>query len=185
MRKFASAALCASLMALAIAGCATREAASVRPPVSRPPEPPRARRQLPPPVLPADYVVKAGQYHLFIERASRIALRRAQRRRIRDIAAKLVQEHSGLATQLSLAGRRLNVLPRATLDSQFLVYLDQLSRTPSFDQWYLQHMLARHGEVLALHAAFARGGSSPTLRPVAAAAAAIERRHIMELEQWR
>jgi putative membrane protein len=86
--------------------------------------------------------------------------------------------HTGLASQLSFAGRRLNLLPGASLLPQHQAMLDELAASSNFDQTYIRQQRAIHGAALSLHSDYARRGSSPTLRPVAANAAAVERNHL-------
>jgi hypothetical protein len=54
------------------------------------------------------------------------------------------------------------------------VLLDELSSSSDFDRSWVRIQRSVHGEALALHSDYARRGSSPTLRPVATNAAAVE-----------
>ena len=160
--------------ALAVAGCATRPSgppAGGQGATSYPPALPGA-------VSPATYVAQAASIDLFVVRASELARSRAQSPRLRRIADQLVVEHKGLAAQLSFAGRRLNLLPAATMLPQHQAMFDELAASGAFDQTYLRQQRAIHGAALSLHADYARRGSSPTLRPIATNAAAVERQHL-------
>ena len=155
--------------ALILAGCATKTPApQPRPPASETGRPLRG------PVSPATYVAQAASIDLFVIRASELALSRSPNSAIRDVATRLIAAHRGTAAQLSFAGRRLNLLPGAALLPQHQVLLDELGSSSDFDRSWVRIQRSVHGEALALHSDYARRGTSPTLRPVAANAAAVE-----------
>lgn len=157
-----------AVAALILAGCASNAPTPQRP---RPAPPPRP---LAGPVSPATYVAQAASIDLFVIRSSELALGRSSNAAIRDVAARLTAAHRGTAAQLSFAGRRLDLLPGATLLPQHQVLLDDLSSSGDFDRAWVRIQRSVHGEALALHSDYARRGGSPTLRPVAANAAAVE-----------
>jgi len=174
MRRFILPAAIASLM---IAGCAREE----RPPTPTPrPGPARPR---PPAVAatPAEYVASAGSIDLFAIRSSELALTRATSAQVRDFARQMMRDHGGTSGQLSLAGRHLNLLPSATLRPEHEAMMRELLASSNFDRLYVQQQVRVHQAAVTLHGAFAARGSSPTLRPVAAAALPIERRHLQDL----
>lgn len=164
-----------SIGTLGLYACASEQ--RPQPPARVSAAPPRAAA----PLSPASYVATVGAADLFIERASEIALSRSTSARVRAIAVTLAQDHRGLAAQLSLSGRRLNLLPSAALPSRLQLQLDQLRTTATFDATYLSDMRAQHRELLALQRSFASAGSSPTLRQTASAALPIEERHSQQL----
>jgi len=176
MRRFI---LPTAIASLFIAGCASEE----RPPAPTGPRPSPIRPRPPAAAAatPADYVARASSTDLFEIRSSELALTRATNSRIRDFARKMMRDHAGTSGQLSLAGRRLNLLPSATLRPEHEAMMRDLLASSDFDRMYVQQQLRVHKAALALHSAFAARGSSPTLRPVAAAAAPIVRRHLQEL----
>jgi putative membrane protein len=93
----------------------------------------------------------------------------------------MIQAHKGTAAQLSFAGRRLNLLPSAMLDARHQAMLVQLQSAPNFDAVYRQQQMTVHQSALALHRSYEARGSSPTLRPVAAAAVPVIERHLRML----
>jgi putative membrane protein len=97
------------------------------------------------------------------------------------VANGLKAGHEGLASQLSFAGRRLNLLPGATMLPQHQAMFEELAASTDFDRTYKRLQLAIHGAALSLHSNYAARGGSPTLRPVAANAAAVERSHLAML----
>ena len=176
MRRFILPTAVASLI---LAGCATEERPSPSPaprPAPVRPRPPAAAA-----ATPADYVARAASIDLFAIRSSELALTRATNPRVGDFARRMMHDHAGTSGQLSLAGRRLDLLPSAVLRPEHEAMMRELLATTDFDRLYLQQQLRVHQQAVALHNAFAARGSSPTLRPVAAAAAPIERRHLQEL----
>lgn len=166
----------AGLAVLGLSGCASREEAPGAP------APRAAARARPPvvirPLFPADYMAAASSIDLFEIRSSELALTRATSSRSRDFARTMIADHQGTSAQLSFGGRRLNLLPSATLLPAHQAMLDELSASGDFDATYRRQQLAVHRAALKLHSDFAARGESPTLRTVARAVVAIERRHL-------
>jgi putative membrane protein len=172
MHRFAPAAIFTSLAILAVAGCQPGEQA----PRPRPPgpvvRPPGAA------ISAAAYVATAASIDLFEIQSSQLALSRALHPRHREFAAMMIRAHRGTSAQLSFAGRRLNLLPHPLLLPRHQAMLSELSASSDFDGTYHRQQIAIHEEALRLHSAYAGRGTSPTLRPVAANAVPIVRRHL-------
>jgi putative membrane protein len=180
MRIGRSAFALAAAAAVALAACSTRPAPpapSPQRPVMRP-LPPAART-----VSPATYVAQASSIDLFVIRASQLAQARASSPKVRAFASRMIAAHQGTASQLSFAGRRLNLLPSAALLPEHQAMLDQLRSSGAFDAAYLRQQRAIHGAAYSLHSNYAARGTSPTLRPVAVNAAAVERSHLEMLRR--
>jgi putative membrane protein len=124
------------------------------------------------------YVTQAASLDLFIIRSSELASVRSVSGNIRDFARGEVRAHEGTSAQLSFAGRRLNLLPPATLTPQFAAMLGDLEASPRFDRTYVTQQIAVHQQALKLHNAYALSGESPTLRSIASAAMPIIQRHM-------
>jgi len=159
-----------------LAGCARKAEAP-----QRPAPPPVQPEPALPPQSPTAYLDTAASCDLFVIRASELVLQRSPPERTRRLAGRLLDDHRGLAAQLSMAGRRLNLLPRPVLSREWQVRLDHLETTGALEQVYWQYMIVAHHEALRRHRAFAHGGSSPTLRPVAANAVRVEEEHLTAL----
>ncbi len=161
------------LAILALGGCASSEA---------PRERGRGTSTRPPivirPLFPADYMAAASSIDLYEIRSSELALTRAANPRLRDFARTMIADHGGTSAQLSFAGRRLNLLPSATLLAAHQALFDELSASGNFDATYRRQQLAVHQAALKLHGDFAARGESPTLRSVARNAVPIVRRHL-------
>jgi putative membrane protein len=165
--------MAAAAGALALAGCASKA------PAPSPARPPAVQVPAPgPAVSPATYIVQAASIDLFVIRSSELVLARSSSPRLRQFASAMIAAHRGTAAQLSFAGRRLDLLPPATLLPQHQAMLDELAASGDFDRTYVRLQRAAHGAALSLHSGYAARGSSPTLRPVASNAAAIERSHL-------
>jgi predicted outer membrane protein len=173
MRRLTSFAMTIGLCTIVIGGCARREP-PLRP---APPIPPAEVR----PMAARDYVATASSIDLFVIEASRVAQSRARSARIRDFAAMLVRDHQGTSAQLSFAGRRLNLLPSATMFPAHRAMLDEIDDSADFDASYRRQMIRVHEAGVRLHRDYAQAGDSPTLRPVAELAFQAMRRHLQDL----
>lgn len=142
--------------------------------VSRVPRPPSRAGA----VSATDFVARNGSIDLFVIRSSELALQRSASARVRDFATTMIQAHKGTSAQLSLAGRRLNLLPSATLMAREQAMLDSLQASSRFDAEYVRDQRVVHQEAINLDSGYAANGASPTLRPVAKAALPVEQRHL-------
>ncbi|MGI8611273.1 MAG: DUF4142 domain-containing protein [Sphingomicrobium sp.] len=165
----------AATAAAALAACGTSDAPRERSPAT-------ASRTRPPvvvrPLFAADYMAMASSIDLYEIRSSELALARARNPRHRDFARMMIAGHTGTSAQLSLAGRRLNLLPSASLLPRHQAMLDELSASSDFDATFRRQQIAVHQAALKLHSDFAARGESATLRPVAKNAVPIIRRHL-------
>ena len=166
---------------LAAASCAREQQEQPRqaPPPSARPTAPRATG---PAAAPAQYVAQASSIDLFLIGASELALRKSNNARTREFAQIEIAAHKGTSAQLSLEGRRLNLLPSATLAPRHQSMLNALDGTADFDALYRRDELSVHEEAEALHGRYARNGTSPTLRPVAKIVLPIVERHLRMLK---
>ncbi|HUE79994.1 MAG TPA: DUF4142 domain-containing protein [Sphingomicrobium sp.] len=162
------------LATAALTACATREAPYPRPPAGSAARPPIVVR----PLFVADYMAAASSIDLYEIRSAELAMSRASSPRLRDFARLMIADHGGTSAQLSFAGRRLNLLPRATLLPAHQAMFDELASTSDFDATYRRQQFAVHEAGLKLHVNFAARGESATMRPVAANAARVVRRHL-------
>jgi len=131
---------------------------------------------------PSDYLAEAGSIDLLEVKSSQLAFNRSGNSRLRGFAQMMIEGHTGLAAQLSFAGRRLGLLPSAALLPRHQAMLDGLAASEDFDRTYRSQQGELHRIALRLHSAYAARGSSPTLRPVAASAVAALRRHLAMLQ---
>ncbi len=175
MHRLRLIALSLCVPALLLTGCARREAPPPAQPVARPPP------VVAVPLSPSDYVATASSIDLLVIQASQLAQTKANRASVRELAARLLTDHRGVSAQLSFAGRRVNLLPSATMMPRHQVMLDELKGSFDFDAAYKRIMIAAHEQGVRVHGDFAKAGSSPTLRPVAEIAFPAMRHHLDEL----
>ena len=129
-------------------------------------------------LTPALYMQLASNTALFAVRASELALARASDGGLRADARAIAQDQGGVGAQLSFAGRRLDLLPRADLPDTMKADLALLAQSSDFDRDYRLLVGQTLARALEAHETFARGGSSATLRPVAQMAAPVTRRNL-------
>lgn len=132
---------------------------------------------------PERFVTLVAADTMFAIQASEIAVSRASDSRLRSVADGIARDQLGISAQLSFAGRRLNLLPSATVLPRHRAMLDELRTAANLDATYKRQIGAVLGEALALHRAYAVRGSSPTLRPVSAMAAPIIGREVAAMRK--
>jgi putative membrane protein len=133
----------------------------------------------------ASYVAMASSIDLYEVKSAQLALERAQAPANRAFAERTLRAHEGTSAQLSMAGRRLNLLPSAVLDPKHQAMLDALAATSDFDNTYRAQQNIVLQEGVQLHSSFAKAGASPTLRPVAANAENVMRANLQALRSSR
>ena len=133
----------------------------------------------------AAYVATASSIDMFEMQSAELALQRASDPANRAFAQRVLSAHQGTSAQLSYAGRRLNLLPSASLNAEHQALLSALIASGDFDTTYRaqQRMVVEEG--VRLHGDFARAGSSPTLRPVAENAENVMRANLQALRATR
>lgn len=164
----------AAISALALGGCARREA----PPARTAPAPAPATLPAVAALSPTIYFQLVASSSLFVVRASELAAERASSNALREAARRIAADQRGVASQLSFAGRRLDLLPGATLPSPLAADLERLQLSADFDSDYRRLVGTALERSLRAHESFARAGDSPTLRPVAQMAAPATRRDL-------
>jgi putative membrane protein len=131
----------------------------------------------------ASYVAMASSIDLYQVKSAQLALERSQDPANRAFAQRALSTHQGTSAQLSFAGRRLNLLPAATLNPEHQAMLDALTATSDFDNAYRAQQNIVLQEGVRLHESFAKVGASPTLRPVAANAESVMRANLQALRK--
>jgi predicted outer membrane protein len=155
------------LSGLIIASCASREAPRTRP------SPPVAVAPPSRPMGAEEYMKVTSSNALLVVRASELAMKRSTHGSTLQLASRLSRDHMGIASQLNMAGRRLNLLPSASMSMLDQVMFDGLSRASDFDVAYKRRMKSAVENCASYHGSYAQVGGSPTLRPVARFAASV------------
>ena len=134
-------------------------------------------------LAPAIYMQLASSSSLFAIRASELAATRSTNVDTRSAAEAIIRDQNGVASQLSMAGRRVNLLPSAALPPELDAELQRLSMSSNFDSDYRQAVGGALSRSFEAHRAFAQAGSSPTLIPVARMAAPVTKRNLDRLRR--
>ncbi|WP_187107850.1 DUF4142 domain-containing protein [Sphingomonas xanthus] len=132
-------------------------------------------------LAPAIYMQVAASSALFAVRASEIAAQRSGDVRFRGLAQAIAADQRGIGSQLSFAGRRLDLLPTASLTAAQAADLDRLRISGSVETTYRQLLDPVLAEAAQAHSSFAANGSSATLKPVARMAAPATGRNLQML----
>jgi len=132
-------------------------------------------------LAPALYMQLASSSSLFAIRASELAAERAASGSTRLAAQAIIRDQGGVASQLSFAGRRLELLPTAALSAEQSAELDRLRESADFDSDYRRAVGGALSRAYDAHRVFAQSGSSPTLIPVARMAAPVTKRNLDSL----
>ena len=127
----------------------------------------------------------ASSIDLYQVKSAQLALERSHDPANRAFAQRALSSHQGTSAQLSFAGRRLNLLPTATLNPEHQAMFAALSASSDFDRTYRAQQASILKEGVALHASYAKSGSSPTLRPVAANAESVMKANLQALGRSR
>ena len=133
----------------------------------------------------AAYVAAASSIDLYEMKSAELALQRAQDPANRAFAERALNTHRGTSAQLTYAGRRLNLLPSASLNPEHQAMLDALAATSDFDNAYRAQQGIVVEEGVRLHGSFARSGNSTTLRPIAENAESVMRANLQALRGAR
>lgn len=160
----------------AIAGCASKPAAP-------PPTPTFVLPSTAAALTPAVYMALASTSSLFAIRASELALERSGNSGTRSAAQAIIADQGGVGSQLSFAGRRLDMLPTAALTDAQAAELERLRQSGNFDADYKKSVGETLAKALEAHRAFASTGGSPTLRPVAEMAAPVTKKNLDTLRR--
>lgn len=164
-------------LSLLVAGCGTAPQ----------PEPYRPAQRSRPPVVrsiaisPAQYVSTASSASLYVIKASELVSQRAGGSRVGNIARQFAADQEGVGAQLSFAGRRLDLLPAAALNSTHQAMLDALSTSSDPAATYVRQLSTLLRQTATFHRQYERYGTSPTLRPVASMAAPVFERELNQL----
>ena len=152
------------LACAAAAGCASSDRSSPASPSRPAAVSPIVKSAVP---SASDYVGRAGSLDLFVLRSSELALQRASSAKVRDAARSTIAVHQGTSAQLAFASRRLGLTVSPVLQPSEQQMFDQLQSGAEFDRTYAAQQKLVHRQALELHKAYAAGGTSPTLKPVA------------------
>lgn len=132
-----------------------------------------------PVTTPADYLATSASRSLLLVRASELAAARAPA--IAEEADRVAAAHRGVAAQLNLAGRRLDLLPSAELNEFDRFLLDRVEKAEDVAAEWRRTVRMALASCEQHESAYAARGTSPTLRPVARFALGVCREELANL----
>lgn len=154
--------------ALSLSGVASAQLA--------PPPPPEAAK-----TQAVPYLDTAGMSDVYEITSSEIALQKSQNPQIRQMATRLIADHT-LTTNLALKAAKAGgvMAPPPVLNTQFRGLIAELNQAApgDFDRIYLGQQLPAHQGALDLHSSYAANGDVASLRAVAKGAVPIVRGHL-------
>lgn len=134
------------------------------------------------------FVENAAIGDLYEIQSSKLALRRATSPQVKELAAKMITDHTTsthhLKAALEMNETRGVKRPPTELDARRRKMLDTLDAAPSdkFDAMYLDQQVMAHQEALTLMTRYFSDGDNPQLRSVAAGAAPVIYRHLAHVK---
>lgn len=139
----------------------------------------------------AAFVENAAIGDLYEIQAAQIALEKAQSPRVKEVAERMIVDHTTTSHHLRSA-MRMNetrgegTIPR-TLDDRRKKLIEHLQSAPAdqFDKTYLDQQVLAHKETIDLMTGYRDRGPNPQLRSVAAGAAPVVERHLRHIESLR
>jgi putative membrane protein len=168
-------------LGLLVAGCGGNPSTEPYPPAQRS-KPPVVRSIS---ISPAQYVATASSASLYVIKSSQLIAEREGDTGIGNFARQFAAEQEGVGSQLSFAGRRLNLLPAAALSPTHQAMLNALSASPDPTGTYISQLSTLLRQTATFHRQYERYGTSPTLRPVASMAGSVFERELSQLRGFR
>lgn len=136
-----------------------------------------------PATTPADFARKASQSNIYEIRAAEIALERAQKPGVRELAQSILRDHKKAQHDLAeAAGSQKQGLDEA-LDAEQTKRLQALRDAPAgeFDAVYLSDQLRSHQEAMQLLSAYSENGEAGPFKTYAQAAFPTVRMHLVKV----
>lgn len=139
----------------------------------------------------AAFIESAAIGDLYEIEAAQLALQKARSPRVKEVAERMIADHTTTSHNLQSA-MRMNetrgegTIPQ-TLDDRRKKMVENLQAAPAdkFDQTYLDQQILAHKETIDLMTGYRDSGPNPQLRSVAASAAPVVERHLRHMESLR
>ena len=132
-----------------------------------------------------EYVDLAGSSDLFEIESARLAIEKATRPELRELAQTLLAHHQRSTTQLTAAvretGEPLDMNPQLSPEQQARIQALRAASGAAFDALYLDQQMEAHERALTLAAAYASEGQVDALRGHASAMAAPIQDHLSRI----
>jgi putative membrane protein len=132
------------------------------------------------------YMTMAAAGDQFEIQSSQIALTKATSFDVRQLAQKLIDDHTMMSSKLTATAAAAGLaspLPTLTLDQQQMINELQAASAFDFEQMFLKKQIVAHEIALALHSNYAVAGDTLSLRTVASSAVPIIQTHLSDAKQ--
>lgn len=131
------------------------------------------------------FMMKAAQGSLAEIELGNLAQQKANSQAVKDLASRLVADHTKASDQLKQIAQKDNVQLPATLRPQDQKLRDHLASLsgPEFDRMYTQHMMADHKKDIAEFRKEARSGTNPDTKQFASQTLPVLEEHLKMTQQ--
>lgn len=139
----------------------------------------------PMPTDAAGFIKAAGASDLFEIESAKLALKKTQKKDIRDFANMMITDHTKTTDAVKAAAKKAGMNPappQLTAEQQQM--LDQLKPLSgdAFDKAYLAQQMPAHQQALTMVQNYAQNGDTPALVDAAKSAVPIIQKHIDRLQ---
>lgn len=134
-----------------------------------------------------EYVDLAGASDLFEIEAARLAIEKATRPEVRELAQTILADHQRSTTRLTAAAREtvesLNMSPQLGPEQRAQIQALRAASGAAFDELYLEQQMQAHERALTLVTAYASEGQVDALRGHASTVAAPIQGHLSRIRE--
>ncbi len=140
------------------------------------------------PATPEQFIQKVANANEFEIQSSRLALDKSKNDEIRRFAQRMIDDHTKIGDQLKSTLQQANLpQPSGQLDEQDQALLTKLKseRQLTFDRTYVAGQVKGHIQAVNLVGAYAKSGTNPALKELAAKTQPILKEHLKMAEALR
>jgi putative membrane protein len=134
---------------------------------------------------PQTFVQQAAAANQFQIESSQLALQKAHNGKLKQFAQRMIDDHTKIADEMKQTLQRANLPePPAQLPPGQQGRLDKLKKKDgaAFDRGYYMDQLSGHRQAARLIGSYARSGSNPELKKLAARTLPVIKEHMKTLE---
>jgi len=134
---------------------------------------------------PQTFVEQAAAANQFEIESGQLAQQKAQNDKLKQFARRMIDDHTKIADQMKRTLQQANLPePPAQLPPEQQALLDKLKNEngAAFDRRYFMDQLSGNRKAVRLIGSYARSGSNPALRKLAANTLPVIREHLRLLE---
>ena len=140
----------------------------------------------PMPTDAAGFIKAAGASDLFEIESAKLALKKTQKKDIRDFANMMITDHTKTTDAVKAAAKKAGMNPAPPqVSAEQQQMLDQLKPLSgdAFDKAYLAQQMPAHQQALTMVQNYAQNGDTPALVDAAKSAVPIIQKHIDRLQE--